>query len=129
MLPGMNSVSSVGDFVALRQLAWKLYKTCKDAPEGFKDVSQEILSLHAVLKEAEEMHSDATLSAAQQSRQRVVGDGCRCVLEDLQSILDRYDSLGTTNKTWDRFGWCSKDIIELRSRLISNTGLLTAFIK
>lgn len=106
MLPGMNSVSSVSDFVALGQLAWKLYKTCKDAPEGFKDVSQEILSLHAVLKEAEETHSDATLSAAQQSRQRVVEDGCRCVLEDLQSVLDRYNSLGTTNKTWDRLGWC-----------------------
>lgn len=126
----MSFIYGVGDVVALGQFAWKIYKTCKDAPEGFKNVSQEVLSLHAVLKEVEEMHSSMSMSEAQQSRLRIVGDGCRGVLGDLQGILDRYNSLGTkTKRTWDRLGWGSKDIGELRSRLISNTGLLTAFVK
>lgn len=121
---------SVGDFATLGQLAWKIYKTCKDSPESFKNVSQEVLSLHAVLKELEETHSNATLSATQQSRLETVGDGCRAVLEDLKAILDKYSSLGsTTKRTWDRLGWGSRDIADLRSRLISNTNLLTLFIK
>ncbi|MCJ1272192.1 hypothetical protein MMC22_012100 [Lobaria immixta] len=120
---------SVGDFVAIGQLAWKIYKVCKDAPESFKNIAQEVLSLHAVLKELEETYSDANFSAAQQSRLRIVGDGCRAVLEDLQGLVDRYKSLDTkTKRTWDRLAWGSEDIAELRSRLISNTGLLTTFI-
>ncbi|MCJ1263552.1 hypothetical protein MMC22_003422 [Lobaria immixta] len=120
---------SVSDFVAAGQLAWKIYKVCKDAPENFKNIAQEVLSLHAVLKELEETYPDANFSAAQQSRLRIVGDGCRAVLEDLQGLVDRYNSLGTsTKRTWDRLAWGSEDIAELRSRLISNTGLLTTLI-
>ena len=120
----------MGDFAVLGQLAWKIYKTCKDAPESFQNLSQEVSSLHIVLKELEEIYSDAPLSTAQQSRLETVGDGCRAVLEDLQGILDRYNSLGTkTKRTWDRLGWGSKDVSELRSRLISNTVLLTALVK
>ena len=121
---------SVSDFVAVGQLSWKIYKACKDAPEGFKNIAQEVLSLHAVLKELEETYSDANLSAAQLSRLKVVGDGCRAVLEDLQDLVDRYHSLGTnTKRTLDRLTWGSENIAELRSRLISNTGLLITFLK
>ena len=121
---------SMGDFVVVGQLAWKIYRACKDAPEGFKNIAQEVLSLHVVLKELEETHSDANLSATQQSRLGVVGDGCRAVLKDLQELVNRYNSLGTnTKRTWDRLAWGSDNIAELRSRLISNTGLLTAFLK
>lgn len=121
---------SIGDFAALGQLAWKIYKSCKDAPESFKNISQEVSSLHLVLKELEETFLDTNLSTAQQSRLETIGDGCRGVLEDLQYSLNRYNSLGTKSKrTWDRLGWGSKDIADLRFRLISNTGLMTAFVK
>lgn len=121
---------SVGDFATLGTLAWKIYKSCKEAPESFRNISEEVTSLHLVLKELEEIYSDATLSAGQQSRLKKIADGCCTVLEDLQRILDRYNSLGTNSKrTWDRLGWGTNDITCLRSRLISNTVLLTAFIK
>lgn len=121
---------SIGDLALLGHFAWKIYKACKDAPESFKNVSQEVSSLHLVLKELEETFLDATWSLAQQSRLEIVGNGCRAVLEDLQCILDRYNSLGTKTKlTWDRLGWGSQDIAGLRSRLISNTVLLTSFVK
>lgn len=120
----------MGDIAALGKLAWSIYKACKDAPDSFKNITQEVVSLHVVLKELEETYSDATLSAPHQSHLEIVGDGCRAVLNDLQCILDKYKSLGTkTKRTWDRLGWGSKDIAELRSRLISNTVLLTTFVK
>ena len=120
----------MGDFAALGQLTWKIYKACKNAPEGFKNITQEVLSLHAVLKELEETYSDANLSPAQQSRLKIIGDGCHAILEDLQDLVDRYNGLGTkTKRTWDRLAWGSENVAELRSRLISNTVLLTTFIK
>ena len=121
---------SVGDFAALGQLAWNIYKACKDAPDSYNNLAQEVSSLHLVLKEVEEAFSDSTLSAPQQSRLETVGDGCRAVLEDLQCSLDKYNSLATKSKrTWDRLGWGSKDIADLRLRLISNTGLLATLVK
>jgi hypothetical protein len=121
---------SVADFVTLGELAWKVYKSCKDAPKSFIDLSHEVLSLSAVLKEAEETFSGQTLPLKTQERLKTVGDGCRIVLEDLQSLIDRYESLGKqTKRTWDRLGWCSNDTVKLRSRLTSNTVLLTAFIR
>src|SRR3954454_1633463 len=113
---------SVGDIILLGQLAWKAYKTCKDAPESFKNISDEVLSLHALLKEIEENLSAETLSSMRQARLKTIGDGCRNVLEELQSLVDRYESLGTQSKrTWDRMKWGCNDIAELRSRLTSST--------
>ena len=85
----------VADFVALGQLAWKVYKSCKDAPKSFGNISQEVLSLSAVLRELEETFSGQTLSVARQEGLKAVGNGCHSVLEDLQSLINRYESLGT----------------------------------
>ena len=121
---------SVSDFVTLGQLAWKVYKSCKDAPQSFQNISQEVLSLSAVLREAEEVFSGKPLPQRTSEGLKTVGDGCHSVLKDLQSLLDRYESLGTQAKrTWDRVGWCSNDITELRARLTSNTSLRAAFIR
>ncbi|KAH0537212.1 hypothetical protein FGG08_005991, partial [Glutinoglossum americanum] len=104
---------SVGDIVLLGQLAWKAYKSCKDAPESFKNISHEVLSLHALLKEIEENLSAQTLSLTRQARLKTIGDGCYNVLEELQSLIDKYKSLGTQSKrTWDRMKWGSTDIAD-----------------
>jgi hypothetical protein len=86
---------SVGDIVLLGQLAWKAYRSCKDAPESFKNVSQEVLSLHAILREIEETFSGQTLLSTRQDNLKKIGDGCRNVLEELQGLVDKYESLGT----------------------------------
>jgi hypothetical protein len=121
---------SVGDFIALGTLAWSVYKSCKGAPEAFGDISLEVLSLQAVLKEAEETVFAQPLSPVKQERLKAVGDGCHRVLTDLDNLCKKYQSLGTQGKrTWDRVRWGSEDIAELRLRLISNTGLLTAWTR
>jgi hypothetical protein len=121
---------SVGDVIALGTLAWGIYKSCKEAPESFQDISSEVLSLYGVLKEAEETVFAQQLSPAKQERLKAVGDGCYRVLTDLDNLCKKYQSLGTQSKrTWDRMRWGSEDIAELRARLVSNTGLLTAWIR
>ena len=120
----------VGDFVAVGTLAWNVYKSCRAAPGSFSNISTEVLSLHAVLKEADETIFRSPLSPESQARLKTIGDGCQCVLGDLQALVDKYESLGTQSKrTWDRMKWGAEDIVEVRSRIISNTTLLTAFIR
>jgi hypothetical protein len=61
--------------------------------------------------------------------------GCRDVLTALNAILKKNDILGNSSqssaaraqKAWKRFKWDQEDIQELRSRIISNTSLLSIF--
>ena len=96
---------------------------------SFGNISLEVLSLHAVLKECEETLFDRPLQPTRAERLIVIKDGCDKVLVDLQSLVDKYESLGTQSKrTWDRMKWGNEDIGEIRGRLISNTTMLNAFI-
>ena len=54
----------IGDIITVGKLAWTVWKSCKDAPSSFSNISQEALSLHAVLKETEEVLSGRTLSTS-----------------------------------------------------------------
>lgn len=120
----------VGDFVAVTQLAWTVYKSCRDAPESFNNISTGMPSLHAVLKEVEEIISEKPLSETRKQRLATISHSCNCVLEDLQALVKKYESLGSQSKRiWDRMRWGSNDIAELRARLTSNTVLLTAFMR
>ncbi len=120
----------VGDFVAVGTLAWNVYKSCRAAPGSFSNISIEVLSLHAVLKEADETIFKSPLPPQSQARLKTIGDGCQCVLGDLQALVEKYENLRTQSKrTWDRMKWGAEDIAEIRSRLISSTTMLTAFIR
>ena len=93
----------VGDVVTVDNLAWNVYKSCRAAPESFSNISLEVLSLYAVLKEAEETVFKRPLPPQSQARLKTVGDGCWSVLGDLQDLVDEYQSLRTQSKrTWDR---------------------------
>ncbi|KAF6223229.1 hypothetical protein HO133_000071 [Letharia lupina] len=119
----------VGDFVAVGTVAWSVYKYCKAAPGSFGNISTEVLSLHAVLKESEETLFTHALPPARAERLKVIKDGCDTVLADLQTLVNKYESLGTKSKqTWDRMKWGNEDIAEIRARLTSNITMLTAFI-
>lgn len=122
----MNFGFSVGDFVTLGQLAWKIYGSFKAAPESFQSLSRDLLSFNAVLKEAEQVIFARPLSLSQKHRLKFIHDGCYAVLKDLQKLVDRYEK---GKRTWERFRWGLEDIAELRVRLIANTILLNTFIR
>jgi hypothetical protein len=120
----------VGDIIGLGCLAWNVYQACKDVPARFGQLTQEVLSLHAVIKEVQEAIWEEDLSLPRRCGLQVVMNGCRSVLEDLEKLLTKYERLGTkANRTWERMGWASTDISLYRERLVSNTVLLTAFLR
>jgi hypothetical protein len=83
----------IGDFLALGTLSWKVYKSCKEAPENFGNISSEVLSLHAVLKEAEETLFAKPIPLEKQERLKAVGDGCYRVLQDLDNLVKKYHTV------------------------------------
>lgn len=118
-----------GDIIQISTLAWNLYKNCKESSEEFKRISHEVASLHVVLKETEEfLEESKALSPTRSQRLNTLVEGCKDILAELKRMLDSYESLGTqAQRTWDRMRWGLEDLSEVRSRLISNTTLLTAF--
>ena len=122
----MNFGFSASDVVFCVQLAHKVWKGCRDAPDDFRAVSTEVASLHLVLNEARETANDLSESKREDLRRLI--NGCKSVLQELEELLERYKSLGTPSKrTWDRLRWGNGRVKDIRQRLISSTASLTSF--
>ncbi|KAL5350234.1 hypothetical protein ACLOAV_005272 [Pseudogymnoascus australis] len=119
----------IGDIILLGTLTWKLYKNCKESSAEFSRISSEVASLHVVIKETEEYVTETQgLSPSRDARLTILIDGCKEVLTELESLLNNYESLGTqAQRSWDRVRWGLEELADVRSRIISNTSLLTAF--
>lgn len=118
----------VGDFVAVGGLCWKVYKKCKDSNGNYAELSSEVSSLYAVIKETEELFSQQELTKAQQAKLVANRQSCEAVLKDLDELLTKYESLGTQSKrNLDRVGFGTKDMYGIRLRLISNVTMLDVF--
>lgn len=74
----------IGDIVSLSCLAWNIYQACKEIPARFDQVSLEVLSLHAVLKEVDEAVKEEDLTLPRFEGLQTVLGGCEKVLEDLK---------------------------------------------
>lgn len=120
----------IGDIAIVARTAWTLYKSIKDSSSSFSQLTSELLSLHAVLTETEEFIAEnkPQLDVSRCHRLNMLVEGCESTLEELLSIVERYESLGTqSQRAWDRARFGLKDLSEIRERLISSLTLLTAF--
>jgi hypothetical protein len=88
------------------------------------------LSLHAVLKEVEEAVAANSFRQATLDGLATILTGCRDVLTELEALMEKYKGLGAqTRWTWDRMHWHAGDVAELRQRMTSNVGMLTAWMR
>ena len=119
---------SVGDFFLISALTWRVYKSCKDSSHDFQSISTDVLSMHVVLKEIEDHILDRSLPKAQEENLTSVAQACHAILKELESVLGKYESLGTkAQRTWDRMRWGIEEIDKLRMRLVTTTTMLVAF--
>ena len=121
---------AVGDVIVIGKLAWTVYKSCIDAPASFGNIAQEVIALEVVIRQFGEAFEGQVLSELEQKRLEVIGKGCQDVLKDLQNLTQKYQGLGSNAKlSFDRFKWAAAPVNELRTRLISNTTILSAFVQ
>lgn len=121
---------AVGDVLATSALAVKVYRAYKDAPDVYRHISEEVEALQRLIDEAAQHMTSTTIRSDVLSDGQKILKSCGSVLEDLNSLVEKYNSLSSTNRELDlhRVKLRSEDIATLRSRLISNTTLLSSFI-
>ena len=138
----------VGDFLTVGKLVWNMYTAYADAPEQFRNISQEILSLHIVIQKVEvqlgvlgsdgmgsgsqrpssgDAASPPTLSTEDQNELETLYDGLQAIVKELDDLLKKYKSSESTGNPIDRLKWGQEDLVGLRERLRSNINLLTTF--
>ena len=133
----------VGDIMAISGLALKVCTAYKDAPGDYKNISDEVESLHIIINKAAQHFEGPTLSNNshwQQEGQKVLR-GCQNVLEDLDALIEKYNSLASASTGSDSgqvlqrlklsasLVLGTEDIATLRARLTSNTTLLNGLIQ
>ena len=121
----------VGDIMAISGLAVKVYTAYKDAPEDYRNISDEVKSLHIIINKAARHLESTSLSNSNRQEGQEVLQGCQNVLEDLDSLIVKYNSLASpnTSQVLQRIKLGTEDIATLRVRLISNTTLLNGFLQ
>jgi hypothetical protein len=125
---------AIGDFVALGRLAWGLYKQCKGASAEFAEICNEVLSILTALRELEDeaQNEDSILDRAGKGRQKELNNivqNCTQVLQQLESLVTRYRSLGTSQKkVWDRVKFGDEGIQVIRNQLVLHNTTLTLFL-
>ena len=124
----------MGDIIAISGLAVKVYTAYKDAPDDYRHISDEVKSLQIIINKAARHFERTTLDDNTRQEGQDVLKGCQNVLEDLNSLIEKYNSLASTSantslQVLKRVKLGTEDIATLRVRLISNTGLLNGFIQ
>ena len=130
-IPTMNFGFGVGDIVAISRLAVNVYTAYKDAPDDYRNISDEVKSLQILIDKAAPYFQSATLKPNSRQEGQQALKGCKDVLEDLNSLIEKYNSSGSsrTSQVLKRIRLGTEDIATLRARLISTTGLLNGFIQ
>ena len=128
---------SIGDLIAVVQLANKVRRRFVDSPSQFRAISDEVKCLSNLLRDLDDMIPDRSLTQKHVVDLQDNLHACKNLLNDLDITLDKYQILDKSGPThlsdksrriWKRLKWEPADIQELRARLASNISLLNAFL-
>jgi hypothetical protein len=124
---------SVGDFIAVGQLAWRLYEDCyriaRGAPHEFRLLIDELKTLYMSMKLFENELNDpnSVLVKAGEERLQMVKDlleKVKQVLKGLDDSFNKHRKLGDVTRKglkamWDQFQWAryAKDVDGLRNKV------------
>ena len=131
----------VGDIMAISGLALRVCTAYKDAPGDYRNISDEVESLHIIINRAAHHIESTMLSDNSRQEGHKILRGCHNVLADLDALIEKYNSLASkststsTSQALQRLKFSAslvigtEDIATLRARLTSNTTLLNGFIQ
>ena len=120
-----------GDIIAVSQLVAKVYAACKQAPKDYRDICGEVKLLEMRINKAIPHIQGTTLSDDDRQEGQEVLRSCQGVLEDLNSLIEKYNSLASakSGQIAKKVQFGTEDIATLRARLSLNIGFLNSFIQ
>lgn len=124
---------AVGDLIAVGNLAWKVYRSCRGMKAEFEEVANEARAAHTVLKELQEEATDEKSalnrygSARKQEFMSLV-TGLRKALEEFDKIILKYQSLTRRERRiWDQLKLAAEDLSGIREKLIYHLTAINVF--
>ncbi|KAK8000389.1 hypothetical protein PG990_012989 [Apiospora arundinis] len=126
---------SVGDFLAVIELANKIRKDFASAPKQFQDISVELRNLEYAVRDIDIFISGNDITDTQKKDLGGIRDSCQDVLKDCQHLVSNYSALespvkglkGRTTRAWQRLTSEPNDVRDLRDRITSNVTQLNRF--
>lgn len=121
----------MGDIITISLLARTVYSAYKNASDNYRHISEEVRALQVLIDEVEQHFRSSAIGSHDQQNGLKILKSCQSVLEDLNSLVEKYKGLASTNKgmVFQRVKLGTKDIATLRARLTSNATLLSSFIR
>ena len=84
--------------------------------------------LHIVLEAIEDHWKENDLKRKHKQNLEILGKGCQETLDELGSVLKKYESLGMERKRpTDRLRWSAKNLGPIRTNLINSAASLSMF--
>ena len=124
---------SVGDFIAVGNLAWTIYRSCKGMSDEYLEVSREALTVHTVIKELQDEADDpqSILNrrgiARKQELFRLI-QHLQQVLNNIDSIVQKYHTLARRERRiWNQLRLSKEDLDKLRLQLTFHVTAINAF--
>ena len=88
--------------MAISGLALKVYTAYRDASGDYRNISDEVKSLHIIINKAAQHFKSTTLSNSSRQEGQEVLRGCQNVLEDLDSLIGKYNYLASAQARFSR---------------------------
>lgn len=122
---------ALGDIVTITGLAIKVHSAYKDAPDGYRHISEEVATLRSLIDKVARHFKSTNINSDDLYYGQKILKGCQGVLEDLSRLIEKHRKLASISKklviTRVRLG--QEDIATLQAKLISNTILLHGFVR
>jgi hypothetical protein len=124
---------SIGDIITLTQLTARTYNGWKNACGEYASITGDLAVLQTLLKRVEaEAKSPKSLFAHNPDDLKgwkTLDKSCRPLVAELDEILNKYKSLGTSRRrNWDRIRMSNKNLDRLSRQLVKQTASLSAFV-
>lgn len=122
---------SVSDFVALGNLTFQLYKSIKDAPGEFREISRELGSFHIVTHEMQDQAQEESslLNRRGTGREQELLSLCANMhgsLNELDVLFKKYQNMG--KNAWLRVQLGQQELSTLRVKLTLHIGCINQFM-
>lgn len=109
-------------------------RKASEAASGFTEVVREVSEVSIIIKDLQEQAAtpDSLLNMRGDSSKaelKEILNNLTACLEELQDLVKRYSSLSSVRKrTWDRIGFATQNVQEIRSRLVFHISALTIYL-
>lgn len=123
----------VGDFLAVGNLAWRVYRSCKDLTEEFQEACREALTIHTVIRELQDEATDPQSplnSRGALRKQELVQliKNLERTLRELDEIVTKYQGLARRERRiWDQLRLATEDLDKIRRKLTFHITAINAF--